>query len=62
MKMSMISTYPSNDDDEDDKYKIHLSTDRSRGVDNDHSKRGNQCEMQLLGEPSTVASNALELR
>ena len=40
---------------------IHLSTDRSRGVDNDHSKGRNQCEMQLLWEPSTVAGNALEL-
>ena len=36
-------------DDDDDKIvtmmnNIHLSTDRSRGVDNDHSKRRNQCE------------------
>ena len=45
-----------NDDDEN-----YLSTNRSRCVDNDHSKGRNECKMQLLWEPSTVASNALKL-
>ena len=40
---------------------LYLSTNRNRCVDNNHSKGRNECKMQLLWEPSTVASNALEL-
>ena len=59
------------DDDEDGCYTMqmilritittHLSTNGRRGINNDHSERGDQGQVELLGKPSTITSNALQI-